>query len=518
MARTPVAGTGSGVVSAAKDPSEPTHDCGPLPGPGMWQSAPAKRFGLPAAPMISALAASAILAVLVQIYAGAALRGMYADGASFATMLAAHQLFVEPTRAISSLISQWPVMAAMRLGAQTPHSIAMVYSLITNLLPGLIVLLCLPALPACQRHFFIFPAFVYFAGTLSAQFSSAAEGLVATSYFWLLLCLITFGALTTLRLALIAVLTAGTLRLHEQMLFLGPILFVSCAIRWRNEPRLLPRIVLSVAAVCSLASSAIAAHDVLYPWSVEERGTAIADFLTFWWLYRPEFGYNLPAVLGILAVPCVLLTTVRPVWGPWIFGALSIPLALAAFWLDWLIAPYTQYAARYNGALMSLPLATIFLLARVYAPLATATTGRPAMTIVVLLGLTVSLCHVAATNQWSLFLTQFSKVLQSQDGIIPWETVVMAPESRQAKLAANIGWPWTNPDLSLVALPRSCVNSVIANPTWYNGWEPHNLSNLATMPAIPGVTYTYLLPTDQQPRVLCNVLQCPCLNGMPVKG
>jgi hypothetical protein len=75
----------------------------------------------------------------------------------------------------------------MRLGVPTPHSVALAFSLATNLLPGLIMLLCLPVLPAGQRHFFIFPAFVYFAGTLSAQFASVTEGLVATSYFWLLL-------------------------------------------------------------------------------------------------------------------------------------------------------------------------------------------------------------------------------------------------------------------------------------------------------------------------------------------
>jgi hypothetical protein len=71
----------------------------------------------------------------------------------------------------------------MRLGVPTPHSVALAFSLATNLLPGLIMLLCLPVLPAGQRHFFIFPAFVYFAGTLSAQFASVTEGLVATSYF-----------------------------------------------------------------------------------------------------------------------------------------------------------------------------------------------------------------------------------------------------------------------------------------------------------------------------------------------
>jgi len=452
-------------------------------------------------PLISTLAASVILAVLVQAYAGATLRGLYADGAYVVTRLAIHQSLVNPARWIATMIAQWPVVAAMGLGVQTPHGVALVFSLATNLLPGLIILLCLAVLPTGKRHFFIFPAFVYFAGTLSAQFASVTEGLVATSYFWLLLYLITFGQLTILRLVLIAVLAVGILDLHEQMSFLGPILFVTCAIRWRGEPRLLPRIILALAAVCALASTVIGAYLVLHPLNVDERDSFIAAFLALRWLYEPGFGYNLPCVLGILAVPCIFLTMVRPAWRlatTWIFAAVTIPLAFAAFWLDWLIVPTTQWAALDNGALMSLPLAVLLLFAQVHKPLAAAITGTPAKGIVAILGLAVTLWHVAATEQWSAFLAHFSNVLQSHNGIVAWDSVIAPPASRQAKLAAKMWWDWTNPDLSLLALPRSCVNSVIANPTWYVGWDPYTLSNLATMPAIPGVTYTYLLPSDQQ--------------------
>ena len=62
--------------------------------------------------------------------------------------------------------------------------------------------------------FMLGPAFVYFAGILSAQFASVAEGLVATSYFWLLLCLIVFGQLTILRLVHRFVETHHVGRIH----------------------------------------------------------------------------------------------------------------------------------------------------------------------------------------------------------------------------------------------------------------------------------------------------------------
>ena len=61
--------------------------------PGTWPSPPPKRAVVPATPPISALIASAILAVLIQVYAGATLRGVYADGAHYAIQLAAQHIF-----------------------------------------------------------------------------------------------------------------------------------------------------------------------------------------------------------------------------------------------------------------------------------------------------------------------------------------------------------------------------------------------------------------------------------------
>jgi hypothetical protein len=236
-----------------------------------------------------------ILAVLAQVYAGATLRGLYADGAHYAVQLAAmEQSLHMPLASQVMQLSHGRSWPAMRLGMETPHSVALVFSLFTNVLPGLIILLCLPALPAEERHFFIFPAFVYFAGTLSAQFASVAEGLVATSYFWLLLCLITFGQLTTLCLVLIAVLAVGILDLHEQMLLLGPVLFVGCAIRWRAESRLLSRIILVLAAVCALTSTVIGAYFVFRPVYVADRNSFISDFLELRWL-NDGSGFNVPA-------------------------------------------------------------------------------------------------------------------------------------------------------------------------------------------------------------------------------
>ena len=449
----------------------------------------------------TALTVCALLSVLIQAYAGAMLRGVYADGAFFANQILAHKgiVIIQPARSMAEMIDQWPVTAAMRLGMRTPHEVALAFSLTTNILPGIIMLLCLPALPRDARPFFVFPAFVYFAGTLTAQFASTTEGLVATSYVWLLLCLIAFGRLTFVRLVLILVLSAASLHLHEQMLFLGPVLAAACLLRWRDEKRVLPRAILGLAAICVLAGAWIGLEYLLHPLDVSERSAFFANLLGFNWLYVRGAGCNLPCALGIMAVLCICAGLLRPRWGRTTvvtFTALAVPLSVGAFWCDWLVVPSTQFFARDNGALISFPLGILLLLARLHGPTAVKMTQGTIAGIVVVLGLTVSLWHVSGTAKWSCFLAHFAEVLDRRGGIIPWNAVVQPAGSRAAVVSAMMMWPWTNPDLSLVALQRRCVTSVIDNPPGV-GWQPYRVGDIATMPALRGATYVYLLPADR---------------------
>jgi hypothetical protein len=113
-----------------------------------------------------------------------------------------------------------------------------------------------------------------------------------------------------------------------------------------------------------------------------------------------------------------------------------------------------------------------------------------------ILGVTVSLWHIQATEKWSAFFSHFRTVLDSNSGIIPSDMLLHPQGARPARLAAEMIWSWTNPDLSILARPRRCITSIIANPqpvSWY-----YNLKDPATLPRIPGLTYTYLLSPDRQ--------------------
>lgn len=121
-----------------------------------------------------------------------------------------------------------------------------------------------------------------------------------------------------------------------------------------------------------------------------------------------------------------------------------------------------------------------------------------------ILGVAVSLWHIQATGKWSAFLAHFRNVLVSNSGIIPSAVLLQPPGSRSAQLAHMMIWPWTNPDLSILALSRPCISSVIANTTSH--WQPYDLQDPATLPRIPGLTYTYLLSPDRQ-SAACSTTQ-----------
>jgi hypothetical protein len=171
---------------------------------------------------IDELSAVLVLAILGQADAGLALRGIYADGAHWVTQVTALHRFVifQPARWTINFLFELPIVTTIKLfGISTPQSAALIFSLTTNMLPGFIILSCRYALPAEERQFFVFPAFAYFGGILAAQFASVTEGLVATAYIWFLFYLILFGQLSIWRLGLIAALSIGSIRLHEEMLF-----------------------------------------------------------------------------------------------------------------------------------------------------------------------------------------------------------------------------------------------------------------------------------------------------------
>jgi hypothetical protein len=218
------------------------------------------------------------------------------------------------------------------------------------------------------------------------------------------------------------------------------------------------------------------------------------------WIYVPGAGCNLPAALGLaagiailacIAVPRISRAAVAT------FAIIAATLAAAAFWADVLTVPEAQFAARDNAAFLSFLLMILVLVACFVPGASNRLTAPPVQTIVMILGVSVTLWHIQATEKWSAFLSHFRSVLASNSGIIPSAVLLDPPGTRPAQLAAMMIWGWTNPDLSILALPRRCMTSVIDNRR-SGGWRPYDLQDPTTLPRIPDLTYTYLLSPERQ--------------------
>ena len=308
----------------------------------------------------------------IQALLGLSFRGLYADGAYFVTQIAAQQDFyiAAPARRTSGLILELPLVAAIKLGIESPYHLALIFSIFVNLLPGAVFILCRTALPAAERQYLIFPAFVYFAGVLSAQFAGVTEGLFSTAYLWLLLYLILFGCLSPGRLGLILVLSIGSIRLHEETSFLALLLLSAAWLRRGDATSRTGRTLLYLILVTILVSAFVGAYWCLYPANPSQRESIIRDLADFAWLYVPGEGCNLPAALGLVAglaivvcVGCPRLSRITAI----AFSVAAICLAISSFWVEALTLSYSQFAARHNAGLLSFPLMIVPLAAR-FAP------------------------------------------------------------------------------------------------------------------------------------------------------
>jgi hypothetical protein len=435
-----------------------------------------------------AIALGAIL--LLQIWAGLTLRGLYADGAYYVGQILLRHSFavVEHARSTSQILTQIPAVVLMWLGQDSAHGVAVAFSLATNVMPLMLTLACLVVLPPADRAFGLFPILIFLAASMSAAFASVADGPTATAYVWLLLLLILFGPLTRLRLGGILLLAVGTLRLHEAMAFIGPILGFACLWRCRTTTDRGSRIVLVLATLLIATGCAIAIHDALHPRIASNRASLIQDVVSLRWLLIGDGGVNIMALAGltgVLVMPALLLPPRPRAWA--MSAGLLVFAALTVLALTEPPCPAAAFAARDNACLLTAPAMVLLLLLR----------GRgwrlPAMSAMVMavLGLTVATADATATAGWLSYTSAMRMALTTGHGVVPWRDAVAKLPRRQASALYRYAWPWTTPLMSLWLAPGPAITTIITNPSGVT-WQPFNPDALRSV-----LARTDIAPTRQ---------------------
>lgn len=423
------------------------------------------------------LAFSVATFLFMQIWAGLALRGLYADGCYYAARLwLAHSFVViEPSRWTAQMLVQMPVVLVMWLGTPSPLVVAQLFSLSTNLMPLLWTMLSFALLPRGMRAYALFPLVVYLAAGTSAAIASIADGPFAAAYLWLLLLLIAVAPPTRGRLALMLLLALGTLRLHEATAILGPILILACIWRARHTRDTPHRIILALTALLVMIGSARAVLDITHPRAPANCDAFVRDVLHLRWLVTPGMGLHVPALAGLLALlglAAWLLARGRPrVAGAiYMLCAALFPL-LAGLALLLPTAAPSAFAARGLSCLVSAPVMLI-LLAERCGWIAPVRPQRSITTLAALLGFTLVVADGAANAEWSGYVSSIRQVVASRAGVIPWPVAVAELSPPQAQRLQRLSWPWTTPLMSLWLAPAADpVTSLISNPPG-TAWEP----------------------------------------------
>jgi hypothetical protein len=416
-----------------------------------------------------ALAAALVAVLAMQVWAGIALRGLYADGAYYAEQLLLRQNFsiIEPSRWTSQVLIQTPVVLTMWLGVDSPHAVALSFSLASNLMPLALTLASLAVLPPADRAYSLFPVLIFLAASMSAAFASVADGPTATAYAWLLFVLVLFGRLTRLRLTGILLLALGALRLHEAMAFLGPMLAFACLRRRRSAETRAAQASLLLAALLITLGCVISIHDVLHPRLMANRSSFINDVVSARWLVPGRDRISIMALSGLvalLAVPAALLR--RHLMAGALIGIMLIFLLLTI--LSWAapVCPSAAFAARNNACLLTAPAMILLLLIQHrHAP------SAAAALVTAMLGFALASADAAATLDWLGYEGAMRAALASSHGVVPWPDALARLPAPQAAALQRFAWPWTTPLMSLWLSPGPAVDAIIANPRNV-AWQP----------------------------------------------
>ncbi len=420
--------------------------------------------------MALAVALGAIL--LMQLWAGLALRGLYADGAYYVEQILLRHSFavVEHSRSTSQILMQIPAVLLMWLGQDRTHTTALAFSLATNLTPWALTVTCLAVLPAADRSYGLFPVLIFLAASMTAAFASVADGPTAAAYCWLLLLLILFGETTRWRLAGILLLAVGTLRLQEAMGFLGPILAFACLWRCRSTRDRITRIVLVLAAVLIAGGSGIAIHDVLHPRIVANRAGLIRDVAGLGWLLSGDRQINVMALtglIGVLALPVVMLPPAPRTVA--MSGMLLVFTVLAVLGVAEPPCPAAAFAARDNACLLTAPAMVLLLISRARGRRLPASSAM----FMAMLGLTMATTDGAATMGWLSYTSAMRTALMAGRGVVSWRDALAKLPPIEVAALRRYAWPWSTPLMSVWLTPGPAICTIIANPSGVT-WQPFN--------------------------------------------
>jgi hypothetical protein len=247
----------------------------------------------------------------------------------------------------------------------------------------------------------------------------------------------------------------------------------------------LTQFAISVAAVwsaCYLISV------ILHPREAANR----ADFLNaiFALTFLKQNGrINLTAVASIISCASIFWIThaqhkgkeSQPIVLTATISFFILAAALFLFWPEWTVNPAAQFSGR------GLPvLGTTMLSFGLWAGWRSGMKpelllSTPALLVLCGLLVTQSVAQIVMTREWANTLSTVTRVIEQQEGRVPWQTALEIAAPRNPILWEEMTWYSEIQALSLLLAPGGRVHTLIDAPT-SESWKPFQLDAPASLP------------------------------------
>ncbi len=359
-------------------------------------------------------------------------------------------------------LTQWPFLWASQLGVTSLTDLSWIFGLSLYLPRILSLLACWVWLK--DKRLFLFPLASHFAGSINADIYIISETHVVLSLVWPLIVLLWCAELTPARRIWLVLIAIPTLLAYETMMFFGPVLVLTAALRARAEwPRIWDRLLcLGVAIYFSLATM-FAVFATVWPRDVSNRGTFVSGIP----MALAEGHLGIAASIWLtLMFPLALY--LWPRHRKLTVGLLAAPVLLGAVYVGMMfVAPQqvgfeTHVYARGMTMFTPLPLCVMLLA----LPIAWASASRrealmPCLRAVAVLGILQTVWLLGATVLWANMVAALRVELGRTAGVVPYESSILAKPTFRGMPMARLHLIWPLLPMSIVLGGTTDVSSVV---------------------------------------------------------
>jgi hypothetical protein len=437
------------------------------------------------------------------IYASLNGRGLYADAAALLVVIYERSwplISLSGSRATVELLRQWPVVLLSRYTSASLFECGELLTFVMLALPTLFCAACWPIATRTQKAWILFPITSLLVGFAATSMNAVGEAAIATSYYWILLFVLTFRTRSIAGQCLFLLICVPAYRLHEGTFVLTIVLLLALALRTQSAlDNSREKIFVGSAFLLLMTILAYQILSIINPAYPDDRAHIIQGLLHFEFLYS-DHHFNLPLVTGavammalggVLFVRATLPTAEAMRYAKMIVVIWAIVAVVAitvAVTIEESFSPLAQNQARYHPPITSAILATAMILLRWFQLPEQLWMNRATIFILISLCATQAVADAVATRRWNAYVADLQSRLVKWHGLIPWEETLQTGDERADTnwRLFNIGWVVPLP--CIIFAPNGIVNAIIDLPEG-TSFRPFDPERPDLLPKLRGIDF-----------------------------